>query len=187
MLFARGRDDRPGKRVLARQLSGGCKRKNKGLAETRRGRNADNAGMALGEGPGLVDQDGVGGRQGSSAAASFTRTPAWAPRPIAVTIETGVASPSAQGQAMIRTATEFRSAKMNRGSGPKTSHAANVIAANAATPGTNQEETRSTMRTMGGWLPRPPPPVAQSAPGACRGRPASRAGRTIPSYSGSRR
>ncbi len=40
----------------------------------------------------------------SSAAASRISTPACAPRPVAVITDTGVASPSAQGQAMMRTA-----------------------------------------------------------------------------------
>ena len=46
----------------------------------------------------------------SSASASFTSTPAWAPRPMPVTSETGVARPSAQGQAMMSTATALTSA-----------------------------------------------------------------------------
>ena len=41
----------------------------------------------------------------SSAAASLTRTPAWAPRPVAVITDIGVARPSAHGQAMISTET----------------------------------------------------------------------------------
>ena len=41
----------------------------------------------------------------SSASASLTSTPACAPRPVAVMIDIGVASPSAQGQAMISTET----------------------------------------------------------------------------------
>ena len=41
----------------------------------------------------------------SSASAFLKRTPAVAPRPVATMIDIGVASPNAQGQAMIRTAT----------------------------------------------------------------------------------
>jgi hypothetical protein len=39
----------------------------------------------------------------SSALASRTNTPAWAPRPVATITDMGVARPSAQGQAMIST------------------------------------------------------------------------------------
>jgi hypothetical protein len=46
----------------------------------------------------------------SSASASRTSTPARAPRPTATITDIGVASPSAQGQAMISTATAFTSA-----------------------------------------------------------------------------
>jgi hypothetical protein len=41
----------------------------------------------------------------SSASALLIKTPAWAPRPVATMMETGVARPSAHGQAMISTAT----------------------------------------------------------------------------------
>jgi hypothetical protein len=40
----------------------------------------------------------------SSASAFLISTPTWAPRPVAVMIDLGVARPSAQGQAMISTA-----------------------------------------------------------------------------------
>ena len=46
----------------------------------------------------------------SSASASRTRTPAWAPRPAATMIDMGVASPSAQGHAMMSTLTAALSA-----------------------------------------------------------------------------
>ena len=46
----------------------------------------------------------------SSAAALRTSTPACAPRPVATMIEIGVASPSAQGQAMMSTLTAATSA-----------------------------------------------------------------------------
>ena len=58
-------------------------------------------------------------RSRSIASASRKSTPALAPRPIATMIDIGVASPSAQGQAMISTATAFTSACASRGSGPK--------------------------------------------------------------------
>ena len=62
----------------------------------------------------------------SSASAFLTRTPAWAPRPVPTMIDIGVASPRAQGQAMISTATALTSAKPIAGAGPKIDHAANV-------------------------------------------------------------
>ena len=46
----------------------------------------------------------------SRASACLTRTPAVAPRPVPTMIDIGVASPSAHGQAMIRTATALTSA-----------------------------------------------------------------------------
>ena len=54
----------------------------------------------------------------SSASAFLMRTPACAPRPVATMIDIGVASPSAQGHAMINTATALTSADTRRGSGP---------------------------------------------------------------------
>ncbi len=63
------------------------------------------------------------------ASASRKRTPILAPRPMPTMMESGVASPSAHGQATISTAVAVASAWTKRGSGPKTSHAANVTAA----------------------------------------------------------
>ena len=60
-------------------------------------------------------------------------------------IEVGVASPMAQGQAMISTATAFTSAKPSAGEGPKLSHARQVSAATTMTAGTNHIVTRSTI------------------------------------------
>ena len=48
-------------------------------------------------------------RRFSIAAASRNSTPLVAPRPVATMIDIGVASPSAQGQAMISTATALMS------------------------------------------------------------------------------
>ena len=52
------------------------------------------------------------------ASAFLKRTPGVAPRPTATMIDIGVASPRAQGQAMIRTATALTSAWARRGCGP---------------------------------------------------------------------
>jgi hypothetical protein len=46
----------------------------------------------------------------SSASAFRTSTPAAAPRPVPTMIDMGVARPSAQGQAMMSTATAFTTA-----------------------------------------------------------------------------
>ena len=51
-------------------------------------------------------------------------------------IESGVASPSAHGQAMIRTATAETSANVRVGAGPHTNHVANVPIAMNMTTGT---------------------------------------------------
>jgi hypothetical protein len=68
-------------------------------------------------------------------------------------IEVGVASPMAQGQAMMRTATAFTSAKVSAGSGPNVSQIANVAAAAARTAGTNHIVTRSTSAWIGSFDP----------------------------------
>ena len=64
-------------------------------------------------------------------------------------IDIGVASPSAQGQAMISTVTAATSAKVKRGSGPNIIQAANANSAAAITAGTNQPATRSASRWIG--------------------------------------
>ncbi len=55
----------------------------------------------------------------SSASAFLISTPAPAPRPTPTMIDIGVASPRAQGQAMISTVTAATSPKASRGSGPQ--------------------------------------------------------------------
>ena len=72
----------------------------------------------------------------SSASALRNRTPASAPLPVPTMIEVGVARPSAHGQAMIRTATVFSSARLNAGAGPSVNQATNVRAARPRTAGT---------------------------------------------------
>ena len=54
----------------------------------------------------------------SSASAFLNSTPASAPRPVPTMIDIGVASPSAHGHAMMRTAIALTSAYASRGSGP---------------------------------------------------------------------
>ena len=72
----------------------------------------------------------------SSASACLTRTPSRAPRPVATMIEMGVASPRAQGHAMMRTETAATTAYASDGLGPNASHAQNATTAMAMTAGT---------------------------------------------------
>ncbi|SSS39732.1 Uncharacterised protein [Acinetobacter baumannii] len=72
------------------------------------------------------------------------KTPSSAPRPVPTIIEVGVASPIAQGQAIISTATAFTKPKVSAGSGPKIKQTKKVIAAISMTAGTNHMVTLST-------------------------------------------
>ena len=65
----------------------------------------------------------------SSASAFRISTPASAPRPVPTMIDIGVARPSAQGHAMIRTATALTSACARRGSGPNKAQTTKVTTA----------------------------------------------------------
>ena len=88
----------------------------------------------------------------SSASALRINTPDCAPRPIATTTEMGVASPSAQGQAMISTDTAETNACASRGSGPQTAHTTPASTAAATTPGTKNAATRSASCCSGARL-----------------------------------
>src|ERR1700719_3206445 len=77
----------------------------------------------------------------SSASAFLIKTPACAPRPTPTMIDIGVASPSAQGQAMIRTLTAATRPNAIRGSGPNQTQAPKATTAAAITTGTNQPAT----------------------------------------------
>ena len=68
-------------------------------------------------------------------------------------IEVGVASPMAQGQAMISTETPATSAWVSAGEGPKIIHATKVSAAAAITAGTNQITTLSARAWIGSLAP----------------------------------
>ena len=59
-------------------------------------------------------------------------------------IDIGVASPRAQGQAMIRTATALTRANPIAGGGPRIDHTTKVAIAMRMTDGTNQAEIVST-------------------------------------------
>jgi hypothetical protein len=78
--------------------------------------------------------------------------PALAPAPTPTMIDIGVARPNAQGQAMMRTATEATRACARRGSGPTFAQIAKVRTETASTAGTNQAATRSASRWMGARL-----------------------------------
>ena len=98
-------DDRLGERVLGAALEAGGEAQHLGLVVAGRGQHRGELGAAEGQGAGLVDDEGVDGGEASRAPRRRgPARPAWAPRPVAVMIEIGVARPSAQGQAMISTA-----------------------------------------------------------------------------------
>ncbi len=77
------------------------------------------------------------------------RIPARAPFPVPTWIDSGVAKPSAHGQAMISTAIADTRASVNAGAGPATSHTAKVMIAIAMTAGTKNPETVSASRWIG--------------------------------------
>ena len=83
-------------------------------------------------------------RVDSSTSGPLMRMPSWAPRPVPTIRAVGVASPSAQGQAMIRTAT----AAVKAGASPPPVPIQNpsVAAASPMTMGTKMPETRSASR-----------------------------------------
>ena len=72
----------------------------------------------------------------SSASAFLNSTPIVAPRPVPTMMDMGVASPRAQGQAMISTATELITAWARRGSGPHRPQTIRVTSAISTTAGT---------------------------------------------------
>ncbi len=70
--------------------------------------------------------------------------PSWAPRPVPTSSAVGVARPSAQGQAMISTATAADDA--NASPAPASSQPAQVSTAKPITMGTNTALIRSASR-----------------------------------------
>jgi hypothetical protein len=85
----------------------------------------------------------------SRASASRIRTPRLAPRPTPTMIDMGVARPSAQGHAMMRTLTAATRPWARRGSGPQSDQAMKLRTAIAITAGTNTADTRSASRWIG--------------------------------------
>ncbi len=85
----------------------------------------------------------------SIAPASRNSTPCVAARPVATITDMGVASPSAQGQAMINTATALIRPNTQLGSGPNRPQASSVASATSTTSTTNLPATTSAMRCIG--------------------------------------
>ena len=83
-------------------------------------------------------------RVDSSTSGPVMRMPSWAPRPVPTMRAVGVASPSAQGQAMMSTATAAVNAACAEP--PSTSHATRVMTEIPITTGTNTADTRSARR-----------------------------------------
>ena len=83
----------------------------------------------------------------SSTSGPLITIPSCAPRPVPTIRAVGVARPSAQGHAMMSTATE--AVKASVGSPVTTSQPARVASESASTIGTKTAETRSTSRWMG--------------------------------------
>ncbi len=79
--------------------------------------------------------------------------PCSAALPTPTITDMGVASPSAQGQAMISTVVALISMWVIRGSGPKLNQAMAATTAISMMVGTKTAETSSARRPMGGLLP----------------------------------
>ena len=79
--------------------------------------------------------------------------PTSAPLPVPTMIAVGVARPMAHGQAMITTPMKAVSARVNRGSGPKTNQTTKVPAATRSTAGTKTSLIRSARRWIGAFEP----------------------------------
>jgi hypothetical protein len=91
-------------------------------------------------------------RSTSIASAFLNSTPRVAPLPVATMIDIGVASPSAQGHAMMSTATALISACAIFGSGPTLAHATNVASDTKMTVGTKYPATTSARFWIGARL-----------------------------------
>ena len=89
----------------------------------------------------------------SRMAASRTRIPASAPRPVPAITAVGVARPMAQGQATTSTAMAVATARTRRGSAPSRYQPTKVATAISRITGTNTSEMRSARRAMAGFEP----------------------------------
>ena len=88
----------------------------------------------------------------SRAPASRTRIPASAPRPSPTASATGVARPSAQGQATTRIAIVWASALATRGSGPASRVNTATASAKSRTAGTKRAAIVSASRAIGAFV-----------------------------------
>lgn len=79
--------------------------------------------------------------------------PYWAALPTPTITDMGVASPRAQGQAMIRTVVAATIICTTFGSGPRLYQARAAATAISMTEGTNTDEIRSASRPRGGFEP----------------------------------
>jgi hypothetical protein len=87
--------------------------------ESLSGDDGDESWLPLGESARLVDDERVDGLQRPKRLRVRISTLDVAPRPVPTIMDIGVASPNAQGQAMLSTATALTRASAIRGSGPK--------------------------------------------------------------------
>ena len=101
--------------------------------------------LALGECPGLVEEDQRRRASRSSASPPLIKMPSRAAFPMAALTASGVARPRAQGQVTTKTAIAFWSAR----SGDTCHHRTAVSAARPSTARTNRPATRSASSAMG--------------------------------------
>ena len=104
-------DDRGGERVFARALEAGAERQHRRFVEARRPAPPRRRAACLRSSVPVLSTTSVSIFSSRSSASAFLiSTPAVAPLPTPTMIDIGVARPSAQGQAMIRTETAATSA-----------------------------------------------------------------------------
>ena len=152
-----GGGDRAADRMLRGRLEGACEPQRLGLGRARRRREGDErtAGRVVTV-PVLSSTTVSIRRVDSSTSGPRIRMPSWAPRPVPTRSAVGVASPSAQGQATIRTATAAENANAGAGTAREP----------AGERGARQARARSG-RT------RPPPGRRAAAPAPSRPAPPS--------------
>ena len=121
--------DRRGQGMLARLLQAGGEADQLGLILAGDGHDGSNPGLSLRQRAGLVEDQRVDFFESLEGLGVLHQHAGSAPRPVPTMIDIGVASPSAHGQAMIRTATALTSAWASRGSGPMIAQVMNVTTA----------------------------------------------------------
>ena len=145
----RGRlGDGPGDRVLAGRLQRAGELQGLGLVARRRPRTTPARLMRPVVTVPVLSSTTVSTRRVlSSTSGPLMRMPSWAPRPVPTSRAVGVARPSAQGQAMMSTATA--ALKAAAASPVLPSQKPRVATAMAMTTGTNTAEMRSASRCTG--------------------------------------